>query len=86
MAVTSANLSNIGAATNILQVKEYFSYSNPAAEKVLDAEFTNNQNLALLVDGKQSSKFAPSTIIKVFNNQITILRQGPINNSLILDL
>jgi len=65
LAVTSANKSNEAAALNAREIEKYFS----------------NSNLDLLVDGGQSAQQIPSTIIKIHNKNITILRQGLINLS-----
>lgn len=60
LAVTSANPSNQEAAVNAEQVKKYFAKSN----------------LDLLVDSGKSAQSLPSTVVKISNQKLTILRQG----------
>lgn len=60
LAVTSANISGDEAAISGDQVKNYF----------------NSKGIDLLIDGGICEKKIPSTVIKVSDNQITILRKG----------
>jgi L-threonylcarbamoyladenylate synthase len=60
LAVTSANKSNQEAAVNATEVEKYFATSK----------------LSLLVDGGSSKQKIPSTVAKIFDKKITILRQG----------
>ncbi len=65
LAVTSANKSNHEASINANEVKKYFT----------------NSKLALLIDGGISKEKTPSTVAKISDKKITILRQGLINIS-----
>ena len=65
LAVTSANKSNHEASISADEVKKYFT----------------NSKLALLIDGGISKEKTPSTVVKIFDKKITILRQGLINIS-----
>jgi L-threonylcarbamoyladenylate synthase len=69
LAVSSANLSNQNSATSAIEVKKYFAKSN----------------LALLIDGGKSAELEPSTVVKIFDKNIIILRHGAIDESLILN-
>jgi L-threonylcarbamoyladenylate synthase len=63
LAVTSANPANQPAAISAGEVEKYFD---------------NIDNLSLLVDGGECAKKIASTVIKIHNNQIEILRQGSV--------
>ena len=65
LAVTSANKSNHEASISADEVKKYFTHSK----------------LALLIDGGISKEKTPSTVAKILDKKITILRQGLINIS-----
>jgi L-threonylcarbamoyladenylate synthase len=60
IAVTSANPSNENAATSAKNVETYFS----------------NSNLSLLIDGGFCKEKIASTVVKIVNKKINILRQG----------
>jgi len=62
LAVTSANPSEKKAATSAAEVEEYFS----------------NSNLDLLVDGSKSKSQTASTVVKIANGKLQVLRQGSI--------
>jgi L-threonylcarbamoyladenylate synthase len=61
LAVTSANTSGQKAAINAKEVEKYFS---------------KNKALALLVDGGISKQKMASTVVKISDGKIMILRQG----------
>jgi L-threonylcarbamoyladenylate synthase len=61
LAVTSANKSGHQPAVSAAEVKKYFEKS--AA-------------IDLIIDGGPAKQGAPSTVIKIFDKKITILRQG----------
>lgn len=65
LAVTSANLTNQKAAVSAKEVEKYFSQSN----------------LDLLIDGGTCEQQVASTVAKIYDKKITILRQGLINLS-----
>lgn len=67
LAVTSANLSGAEPANNSAQIEKYFA----------------NSNLSLIVDGGELSSKAVSTVVKVIDNKIEILRHGAISELLI---
>lgn len=62
LAVTSANPSEKKAATSAAEVEEYFS----------------NSSLDLLVDGSKSQSQTASTVVKIANGKLEVLRQGSI--------
>ncbi len=64
LAVTSANKSGQKAAISAEEVEKHFEKPTTASE------------LDLIIDGGLSKQGAPSTVIKIFNKKITILRQG----------
>lgn len=68
LATTSANISGKPSDTNIA-----------AAKKDLEAS-----NVAMFIDGGESKIGIPSTIVKVQNNEIIILREGSISKEDIL--
>jgi L-threonylcarbamoyladenylate synthase len=70
IAVSSANQSDFEAAKNCDEVVNYFS-----KEELLD----------LVIDGGESGSLA-STVIKIDNNKIEILREGAVKKELIFDL
>jgi L-threonylcarbamoyladenylate synthase len=61
LAVTSANLSGQKASVEAKEVEKYFA---------------QNKSLALLVDGGICKEKTASTVVKISNKQISILRQG----------
>jgi len=63
LAVTSANLAGQTPANSADEVKKYFA----------------NCNLDLLIDGGNSEGKIASTVIKISDKKITLLRQGSIN-------
>ncbi len=63
LAVTSANISNEESARSPEQVEKYFAYSE----------------LGLLIFGETFKKSAHSTVVKISDNQLTILRHGALN-------
>lgn len=63
IAVTSANLSNEQPALSASEVEKYFK----------------NSTLNLLIDGGICKEKIASTVAKISNKKISILRQGPIN-------
>lgn len=65
LAVTSANLSSQKPSLDALQVTEYFS----------------NSKLDLLIDGGLSKQKTASTVIKIYDKKMQILRQGSLNLS-----
>lgn len=65
LAVTSANISAQKSATTPEEIKKYFA----------------NSDLGLIVDGGKSATEIASTVVKIFDKKITILRQGLINLS-----
>ncbi len=67
LAVTSANPAGLDAANNAQEVADYFA----------------NSNLSLIVDGGTLHTKIASTVIKVFNQNIEILRHGAISESVI---
>lgn len=70
LAVSSANISKKKPATSANDVKEYFSKSP----------------LDLLVDGGNSMNISPSTVIRIYKNNLEILRHGVILESNLLNL
>ena len=68
LATTSANISGKPSDTNIA-----------AAKKDLEAS-----NVAMFIDGGESKIGIPSTIVKVQNDEIIILREGSISKEDIL--
>ncbi len=60
LAVTSANISGGEASISAAQVKNYFNFND----------------IDLLIDGGICAKKIPSTVIKISDNQMTILREG----------
>ena len=67
LAVTSANLAGQNPAASAKEVKKYFS----------------NSKLDLLIDGGISQEKEASTVVKINNQKLEILRQGAISQSLI---
>ncbi len=67
LAVTSANLAGEEAATNAKEVEKYFA----------------NSNLDLVVDGGILAQKNISTVIKIADKQVEILRHGAIKESII---
>ena len=67
LAVTSANISGQQAAISAEEVKKYFNFST----------------IDLLIDGGVCQKKIPSTVVKISDEKITILREGSIAASLI---
>lgn len=65
LAVTSANPSGQKAAENAFEVKKYYKESA----------------LSLLIESDCFEKQVPSTVAKIFENKLTILRQGSLNLS-----
>lgn len=65
IAVTSANPSGQKAAVSAKEVEKYFAASN----------------IALLIDGGETKQKIASTVAKIHEGRITILRQGSINLS-----
>ncbi len=63
LAVTSANISNQKSAVNNQEVKNYFQ----------------NSNLSLLIEGQQPKHKNASTVVKVEEGELEILRQGAID-------
>lgn len=63
LAVTSANESTQKAATSAAEVEKYFKFSQ----------------LDLLIDGGISKQETASTVVKITDGKVTILRQGLIN-------
>lgn len=63
LAVSSANISGQEAAKNAKDVAKYFQ----------------NSKLDLLISGADLENNIPSTVIRTFNNEIEILRQGAIS-------
>ena len=62
LAVTSANPSEKKAATSASEVEEYFA----------------NSSLDLLVDGSKSKSQTASTVVKISDGKVQVLRQGSI--------
>ncbi len=67
LAVTSANLAGQNPAASAKEVEKYFS----------------NSKLDLLIDGGISQEKEASTVVKINNQKLEILRQGAISQSLI---
>jgi len=67
LAVTSANLAGQNPAASAKEVEKYFS----------------NSKLDLLIDGGISQEKEASTVVKINNQKLEILRQGTISQSLI---
>lgn len=70
LAVSSANPANQTAATNGEEVEKYFTKSN----------------LDLLIDGGESKQKQASTVVKISNGNLEILRLGAISKSNFLNL
>ncbi len=62
LAVTSANLSGYAPASDAKEIEKYFA----------------NTKLALLIDGGILQNKIPSTVAKIIDNKIIILRQGKV--------
>lgn len=67
LAVTSANLSGLEPANSAAQIKEHFA----------------NSSLSLIVDGGELSPKGVSTVVKVYDQKVEILRHGVISELLI---
>ncbi len=76
LAVSSANISSKKAATDASEVKKYFANLTSLD---LAHDFT------LLIDGGECQEKLASTVVKIFDNKLTILRNGAIDQSLLLD-
>ena len=63
LAVTSANPAQEESATTAQEVKNYFQKSN----------------LDLIIEGEKSKNKSASTVIKIDNNKISIIRSGSLN-------
>ena len=63
LAVTSANPAQEESATTVQEVKNYFK----------------NSQLELIIEGKKSKNKSASTVIKIDNNKISIIRNGSLN-------
>lgn len=74
LAVTSANISGQDAATNLSDIKKYFSQQD------------TNPKLDLIIDSGDSKTNGASTVVKISNNKMEILRHGLISEAKLFNL